>query len=95
MCQRLHGISPFAGTELDPILRSVGVTTVVPVGVSVNRGILGICIEAVNYGYHVVLPTDCVAGYPAEYAAMVLEHTLAPITSQTTSDPLVDAWKVP
>jgi diguanylate cyclase (GGDEF)-like protein len=93
--QRLHGISPFAGTELDSILRSLGATTVVAVGVSVNRGILGLSIEAVNHGYHVVIPTDCVAGYPPEYAALVLQHTLAPITAQTTAAALVAAWKAP
>ena len=36
---RLHGLSPFQGTELDSILRNLGVRTIVGVGVSVNVAI--------------------------------------------------------
>lgn len=82
---RLHGMSPFHGTDLDPKLRSLGVETLVIVGVSLNVGILGAVIEGLNYGYHVVLPTDCVTGYPPEYAEMVLKNSLARITTQTTA----------
>ena len=38
-------ISPFHGTELDAILRNLGVRTVVATGVSVNVGVLGMTIE--------------------------------------------------
>src|SRR5262245_22163559 len=48
---RYHGVTPFHGTELDAILRNLGVHTVVATGVSVNIGILGLTIEAVNSGY--------------------------------------------
>ncbi len=53
---RLHGVSPFTGTSLDSWLRSLGVDTVVATGVSVNLGVLGLAIEAVNLGYRVVVP---------------------------------------
>ena len=33
---RLHGLSALGGTSLDPILRNMGVTTIVGTGVSVN-----------------------------------------------------------
>lgn len=90
---RLHGMSPFHGTDLDPKLRSLGVETIVATGVSLNVGILGLVIEALNYGYHVVLVRDCVAGYPPEYGEMVLEHTLGRTTTQTTADELAKLWK--
>jgi nicotinamidase-related amidase len=89
---RLHGMSPFIGTNLDPTLRSLGVETVVATGVSLNVGILGVVIEAINYGYHVVLVRDCVTGYPADYAEAVLEHSLARITTQTTAEELTKRW---
>ena len=89
---RLHGISPFAGTDLDSLLRSVEARTVVVTGVSVNRGILGTSIEAVNHGYSVVVPRDAVAGYPAEYAEAVLRYTLDGLTTLTTVDELVSFW---
>lgn len=92
-CQRLHGMSPFHGTSLDPMLRSAGVSTVIATGVSLNVGIVGLTIEALNHGYHVVLPTDCVAGHPLEYGRAVLEGTLAQLTTRTTSEELVACWR--
>ena len=89
---RFHGMSPFIGTNLDPTLRSLGVDTVIATGVSLNVGILGVVIEAINHGYHVVLVKDCVGGYPPEYAEMVLEHSLARITTQTTAEELQKLW---
>ncbi len=89
---RLHGMSPFIGTHLDPTLRSLGVETVVATGVSLNVGIQGVVIEAINHGYHVVLVKDCVAGYPPDYAEAVLEHSLARITTPTTAEELACLW---
>jgi nicotinamidase-related amidase len=89
---RLHGMSPFYGTSLDPMLRSLGVSTVIATGASLNVGIQGMVIEAINRGYHVVVVNDCVTGYPPEYAQMVLEHTLARITTQTRAEELLALW---
>ena len=49
-------------TSLDPVLRNLGVTTIVAAGVSVNVAIMGFMFEAVNLGYQFVLPRDAVAG---------------------------------
>jgi nicotinamidase-related amidase len=92
VCARLHGVSPFSGTSLDPWLRSLGVETVVATGVSVNLGVLGLVIEACNLGYQVVVPRDTVAGIPADYADAVLDNTFPLITTLTTTDDLLEAW---
>jgi nicotinamidase-related amidase len=89
---RLHGVSPFTGTSLDTWLRNLGVRTVVATGVSVNLGILGLAIEAVNLGYRVVIPRDTVAGLPPDYAEAVLSTTLPLISTLTSADELIDAW---
>ena len=89
---RLHGVSPFSGTSLDAWLRNLGVRTVVATGVSVNLGVLGLAIEAVNLGYTVVVPRDTVAGIPAGYADAVLDNTFPLITTLTTVDALLEAW---
>lgn len=73
---RYHGVTPFHGTELDALLRNQGVRTVVATGVSVNIGILGIAMDAVNNGYQVVIPREAVTGTPDAYVDAVLEHTL-------------------
>jgi nicotinamidase-related amidase len=89
---RLHGVSPFTGTALDTWLRSLGVETVVATGVSVNLGVLGLAIEAVNLGYRVVVPRDTVAGVPRAYADAVLDTTFPLITTLTDVDELLAAW---
>ena len=90
--ERFHGMSPFTSTSLDAWLRSSGITTVIATGVSLNVGILGLSIEAINRGYHVVIPADCVAGHPRDYGELVLENSLRQLTKLTTSDEIVAAW---
>jgi nicotinamidase-related amidase len=92
MCARVHGMSPFAGTSLDIWLRNLGVSTVVAPGVSLNVGVLGMVIEAVNLGYQVVVPTDAVAGVPAEYAEAVLNNTISVLATRTTVDEIIGLW---
>lgn len=89
---RRHGLTPFPGTDLDAILRNLGVRTIVASGVSVNIGITGLVMVAVDLGYRVVLATDAVAGVPREYAAAVVEHTLAPLATRLTTDEIVAVW---
>jgi nicotinamidase-related amidase len=89
---RRHGVSPFVGTDLDPTLRALGVSTVVATGVSLNLGIIGLAVEAVNLGYRVVLATDAVAGVPADYADDVLRHTLALLAMPATVDEIIAAF---
>lgn len=91
--QRFHGMSPFAGTELDSLLRAEGAACVIAAGVSLNVGIVGLAIEAVNHGYHVVIPRDCVAGYPAAYGEAVLANTLSRLAHLTTSEALIARWR--
>ena len=90
---RLHGLSPFQGTELDFVLRNEGVTTLVGVGVSVNVAIQNLAFDAVNAGYQVVIPRDAVAGFPADYVEMVFAHTLGAIATLTTTAEVVAAWR--
>lgn len=63
---RIHGASPMTATSVDPVLRNLGVTTIVGTGVSVNVALLGLAIEAVNRGYQMVLPRDATAGVDAD-----------------------------
>ena len=89
---RLHGLSPFSGTELDFVLRNLDVTTVVAVGVSVNVAITNLTFDCVNAGYQVVIPIDAVAGTPRSYVEQVFEHTLRNVATLVRSDDLVSAW---
>lgn len=89
---RLHGLNPMGGTDLDPVLRNLGVTTLVVTGVSVNVAITNLVMDAVNLGYRVVLPRDAVCGIPAGYADAVIDNTLGLLATISTVDELVTAW---
>jgi nicotinamidase-related amidase len=91
---RMHGVTPFHGTELDQLLRNLGVKTVVAAGVSVNVGITGLVIEAVNAGYQVVIPRQAVCGTPDEYVDAVMEHTLRLLATIVPVDDVLAAWPV-
>lgn len=92
VCSRRHGVSPFGGTSLDATLRGLGISTVVATGVSLNLGIPGLAIEAVNLGYTVVVPEDAVCGVPEDYGRTVLENTVALVATITTVDELISCW---
>ena len=89
---RYHGVGPMAGTDLDPILRNLGATTIVAIGVSVNVGITNLVMDAVNAGYRVVMPRDAVAGVPEDYANAMIDNTLSLLATVVTTDDLLEVW---
>ena len=89
---RLHGLTPFTSTSLDQILRNLSVSTLVVTGVSVNVGVLGLCLSAVDLGYQIVLVRDAVTGVPADYAEAVIANTLSLLTTVVDSGELLRAW---
>jgi nicotinamidase-related amidase len=89
---RLHGLGPMGGTDLDAVLRNLGATTIVGIGVSVNIGMMDFAFDAVNAGYQMVLPRDAVAGVPQDYAESVLDNTLALVATLPSTADVLRAW---
>lgn len=90
---RYHGLGPMGGTDLDMVLRNLGCTTVIGVGVSVNVGMLSFGLDAVNHGYQFVLPRDAVAGLPADYAESVIDNSFAVFSTVVRAADLMAVWK--
>ncbi|UQX00137.1 cysteine hydrolase [Streptomyces sp. RerS4] len=90
--RRLHGLSPMAGTDLDALLRNLGVRTLVVTGVSSNIAIPNTVFDAVNLGYDVVVPADAIAGVPASCTAEVIRNSLALVATITTTEALLERW---
>ena len=90
--RRLHGLSPMSGTDLDALLRNVGVRTLVVTGVSSNIAIPNTVFDAVNLGYRVVVPADAIAGVPASCTAEVIRNSLVLVASVVTTDELLEQW---
>lgn len=88
---RRHGVSPFTGTPLHATLEGLGVRVLVVSGVSVNLGVLGLCVEAVNLGYQVVVASDAVTGVPLDYADEVVRNSIALVAALATVDEVIEA----
>lgn len=95
LLSRWHGVGPMGGTDLDAILRNLGVSTIVVVGVSLNIAIPNVVMDAVNAAYRVVVPRDAVAGIPAEYGDAIIDNTLSLLATITTTEELLSAWNNP
>lgn len=89
---RHTGMTPFPGTDLDAILRTLDTRTVVATGASVNVGVMGLVLGAADRGYRVVVCSDAVVGVPEAYAADVVSRTFAMVATITTTAQLLDAW---
>jgi nicotinamidase-related amidase len=90
--ERIHGMSPIMDTEIDPILRNMGISTVIAAGGSLNIGVFGLTLEATNKSYTVVVPRDAVWGVPVEYGQMVLQNSIRMMARLTTVDELAGIW---
>jgi biuret amidohydrolase len=88
---RWHGLGPMGGTDLDAVLRNLGVRTIVAVGVSLNVAIPNLVMDAVNKAYHVILPRDAVAGIPRDYGDAIIDNTLSLLAIITTTSDLITA----
>jgi biuret amidohydrolase len=89
---RWHGVGPMGGTDLDAVLRNLGVSTIVVVGVSLNIAIPNIVMDAVNASYRVIVPRDAVAGIPTEYGNAIIDNTLSLLATITSTDDLLQTW---
>ena len=92
---RWHGVGPMGGTDLDAVLRNLGMSTIVVVGVSLNIAIPNIVMDAVNAAYRVIVPRDAVAGIPTEYGNAIIDNTLSLLATITTTDELLHTWAHP
>jgi len=93
--RRLHGLSPIQGTDVDALLRNLGCRTLVVAGVSANVAIPNTVFDAVNRGYAAVVPSDAIAGVPADYTPAMIRHTLALVATVVTTDEVLTCLRPP
>jgi nicotinamidase-related amidase len=82
---RAAGLTAFYGTDLDATLRLRSVETVVLTGVSTDVAVPGFALEAVNRGYYVRIPADCVAGTSARAYDFMMGGLLPAVARITDS----------
>lgn len=89
---RHHGLFPTLDSELLPVLKGLGVTTIVLAGVSLNLAITHTAGHATQAGFDLVVPRDAVGGTPSSYADQVLDNTIAVLGRLTSVDELIHEW---
>jgi nicotinamidase-related amidase len=89
---RHHGLFPTMDSELLPVLKGLGVRTIVLTGVSLNLALPITAGHATQAGFKLVVPCDAVGGTPADYANQVLDNSIAVLGRLTTVDDLIAEW---
>ncbi len=83
---RSAGLIVFNATSLDATLRRLDIETVVLTGVSTNVAMPGNTMTAIDLGYHVVIPEDCIAGSDAETHRVIVHEQLRMVARITTAE---------
>jgi nicotinamidase-related amidase len=89
---RHHGLFPTLDSELLPVLKGLGVRTIVLAGVSLNLAITHTAGHVTQAGFDLIVPRDAVGGTPKHYAEQVLDNTIAVLGRLTTIDQLIGEW---
>jgi nicotinamidase-related amidase len=89
---RKHRYSAFAGTNLDLLLRSRGIRTVVATGVSTNSCVEATAREAFSLDYYVVYVEDACASWDMDLHRATLASADRRYAEVTDTDAVVAAW---
>lgn len=89
--ERTVGVDGSYGTQLYPVLRMLGRTTLLMTGVSTNIAVEGIVRASVNRGFDVVVLEDCCASYPDAWHRFSIDNIMPLLATVTTSDAVLAA----
>jgi nicotinamidase-related amidase len=91
--ERTVGVDGSYGTQLYPVLRMLGRTTMLITGVSTNLAVEGIVRASVNRGFDVAVIEDCCASYPDEWHRFSIDNIMPLLATVTTSDAVLAALR--
>jgi nicotinamidase-related amidase len=89
---RLGGMGGMSASNAIPILRSLGVKTLVLGGITLNAGVISTMFNAIDEGFQAVVVSDASSGFPREYGDEVLRRTVRPFAPIVTVDEVLAAW---
>ncbi len=90
---RKHRYSAFKGTDLDLLLRSRGIHTVVTAGVSTNVCVESTLREAFELDYYVLVPEDGTASWDTSLGRATLETINHRFGLVSTCDEIAGVWR--
>jgi ureidoacrylate peracid hydrolase len=82
-------MSAFNGTQLDTLLRGLGIETIIVTGVWTNMAVEHTCRDGADYGYHVVIATDGTATINEDWQAAALNYAMNNIATKMTTEEIV------
>jgi nicotinamidase-related amidase len=88
-----HRISAFAGTDLDMILRSNDIDTLILLGIATGGVVLSTLLHAVDADYRTIVLKDCCADRDPELHACLIEKFLPQRAIVLTADELLEALR--
>jgi nicotinamidase-related amidase len=87
----------FIGTNLELLLRWNGIRTIVIAGVGAEVGILPTTFHAINLGFFVVAPPDCIRGTASEWTEDAMKfiggNAHGPLAIVQPSSDVIAAWE--
>ena len=84
-----RGVSAFAGTDLDIVLKAKGIHQLVLTGFATNFVVEGTARDAVDRGYAAIVLKDCCASFSGEMHRFALEAVLPQLAVVSTMDDFV------
>jgi ureidoacrylate peracid hydrolase len=90
-----HKYSAFIGTALDGILRANGIRTLIVTGIATNVCVESTVRDGFMLDYHIVVPSDLVAGVDEEYKAWSLRNIGRYFGHVLESAAILQAWDSP
>jgi ureidoacrylate peracid hydrolase len=85
-------MSAFHGTALDVMLRNLGTTDVVIVGVWTNMAVEHTARDAADFGYRVTVVSDATSSINADWHRVALDYALTNIATITTTAEVTAAF---
>jgi ureidoacrylate peracid hydrolase len=87
-----HRFSAFVGTDLDLVLRTRGITTVVLTGCTTHVCVQNTAMHALMHNYHVVVVEDCTAAFTVEEHEQAIAYMGKLSVAITRAQTVLDCW---
>lgn len=82
-------MSAFNGTQLDVLLRGLGIETIIVTGVWTNMAVEHTCRDGADHGYRVVIATDGTSTISEEWQKAALDYAMNNIATKMTSAEII------
>jgi len=84
-------MSAFNGTQLDVLLRGLGVETIIVTGVWTNMAVEHTCRDGADHGYEVVIATDGTSSISEEWQNAALNYAMNNIATKMTTAEILES----